>query len=236
MSLSNRGIPSQSSGGSSATTTSSPWPSTMGISTVAGASRWSPKTSVRPGTAGLRPGTPRRPARPRPYLTYLTPSCGAHDADTSRSSRAAGATTAASTSTTCAATFRRDERPHHSQRQGAPTRTRWLSPSGGIALPETSLTDLVTLAIGSSCSGKGPMVEPRGLEPLTPTLPVWCATNCATAPAPAYGCLGNGTHAAVRSHAGLAPHRHTTTDRAVVSGQLGRLNYPTQTVDMLVTH
>ena len=25
-------------------------------------------------------------------------------------------------------------------------------------------------------------VEPRGLEPLTPTLPVWCATNCATAP------------------------------------------------------
>lgn len=158
MSLSNRGIPSQSSGGSSATTTSSPWPSTMGISTVAGASRWSPKTSVRPGTAGLRPGTPRRPARPRPYLTYLTPSCGAHDADTSRSSRAAGATTAASTSTTCAATFRRDERPHHSQRQGAPTRTRWLSPSGGIALPETSLTDLVTLAIGSSCSGKGPMV------------------------------------------------------------------------------
>jgi site-specific DNA recombinase len=27
-----------------------------------------------------------------------------------------------------------------------------------------------------------PMVEPRGLEPLTPTLPVWCATSCATAP------------------------------------------------------
>lgn len=25
-------------------------------------------------------------------------------------------------------------------------------------------------------------VEPRGLEPLTPTLPVWCATSCATAP------------------------------------------------------
>ena len=26
------------------------------------------------------------------------------------------------------------------------------------------------------------LVEPRGLEPLTPTLPVWCATSCATAP------------------------------------------------------
>jgi hypothetical protein len=26
------------------------------------------------------------------------------------------------------------------------------------------------------------VVEPRGLEPLTPTLPVWCATSCATAP------------------------------------------------------
>ena len=25
-------------------------------------------------------------------------------------------------------------------------------------------------------------VELRGLEPLTPTLPVWCATSCATAP------------------------------------------------------
>lgn len=26
------------------------------------------------------------------------------------------------------------------------------------------------------------MVEHRGLEPLTPTLPVWCAPNCANAP------------------------------------------------------
>ena len=32
------------------------------------------------------------------------------------------------------------------------------------------------------CSSKPSLVEPRGLEPLTPTLPVWCATNCATAP------------------------------------------------------
>ena len=28
------------------------------------------------------------------------------------------------------------------------------------------------------------LVELRGLEPLTPTLPVWCATSCATAPDP----------------------------------------------------
>jgi hypothetical protein len=26
------------------------------------------------------------------------------------------------------------------------------------------------------------LVELRGFEPLTPTLPVWCATNCAIAP------------------------------------------------------
>ncbi|MDQ1742943.1 MAG: site-specific recombinase [Pseudonocardiales bacterium] len=31
-------------------------------------------------------------------------------------------------------------------------------------------------------SSKRVMVELRGLEPLTPTLPVWCATSCATAP------------------------------------------------------
>ena len=31
-------------------------------------------------------------------------------------------------------------------------------------------------------STMNPLVELRGLEPLTPTLPVWCATSCATAP------------------------------------------------------
>lgn len=31
-------------------------------------------------------------------------------------------------------------------------------------------------------SSKNPRVEPRGLEPLTPSLPVRCATSCATAP------------------------------------------------------
>jgi hypothetical protein len=31
-------------------------------------------------------------------------------------------------------------------------------------------------------SPQAAMVELRGLEPLTPTLPVWCATSCATAP------------------------------------------------------
>src|SRR5262249_15808724 len=30
------------------------------------------------------------------------------------------------------------------------------------------------------------LVELRGLEPLTPTLPVWCATSCATAPRTAH--------------------------------------------------
>ena len=42
-------------------------------------------------------------------------------------------------------------------------------------------------ALSSELSSKGPdphitWVELRGLEPLTPTLPVWCATSCAIAP------------------------------------------------------
>ena len=48
--------------------------------------------------------------------------------------------------------------------------------------PELSLTDLLALAFGAKGSSKTVMVELRGLEPLTPTLPVWCATSCATAP------------------------------------------------------
>jgi hypothetical protein len=47
--------------------------------------------------------------------------------------------------------------------------------SSGLAL---ALTDILSGA-GSS---KTSLVELRGLEPLTPTLPVWCATNCAIAP------------------------------------------------------
>ena len=35
---------------------------------------------------------------------------------------------------------------------------------------------------GGGCRSPLLRVEPRGLEPLTPTLPVWCATSCATAP------------------------------------------------------
>jgi hypothetical protein len=47
-----------------------------------------------------------------------------------------------------------------------------------------------------------PFVEPRGLEPLTPTLPVWCATSCATAPnrTRCPGHSRNITHAPPRGH------------------------------------
>ncbi|BDB41263.1 hypothetical protein IWGMT90018_17090 [Mycobacterium kiyosense] len=41
----------------------------------------------------------------------------------------------------------------------------------------------IFLASGSSKAG---LVELRGLEPLTPTLPVWCATSCAIAPSRAH--------------------------------------------------
>jgi site-specific DNA recombinase len=47
--------------------------------------------------------------------------------------------------------------------------------SSGLAL---ALTDILSGA-GSS---KTSLVELRGFEPLTPTLPVWCATSCAIAP------------------------------------------------------
>ena len=42
--------------------------------------------------------------------------------------------------------------------------------------------DLLRSALRGTGSSNAKMVEPRGLEPLTPTLPVWCATSCATAP------------------------------------------------------
>jgi site-specific DNA recombinase len=45
----------------------------------------------------------------------------------------------------------------------------------GLAI---SLADILS-GTGSS---KTSLVELRGLEPLTPTLPVWCATSCAIAP------------------------------------------------------
>ena len=66
-------------------------------------------------------------------------------------------------------------------------------------------------AVGSRSNMGGPprapassehsWVELRGLEPLTPTLPVWCATSCATAPrARCPGHSRNSTHAHRRRH------------------------------------
>ena len=51
-----------------------------------------------------------------------------------------------------------------------------------------------------------PTVEPRGLEPLTPTLPVWCATSCATAPCapPVRRHSRNITHRPAQGHTGSA--------------------------------
>src|SRR3954452_6556426 len=49
-------------------------------------------------------------------------------------------------------------------------------------------------------------VELRGLEPLTPTLPVWCATSCATAPCRPDWCsraVGNCTGPRRRTGAGV---------------------------------
>jgi hypothetical protein len=53
---------------------------------------------------------------------------------------------------------------------------------GGAAWSKLTGADLLAVALGGHGSSKTARVEPRGLEPLTPTLPVWCATSCATAP------------------------------------------------------
>jgi hypothetical protein len=55
-------------------------------------------------------------------------------------------------------------------------------------------------------------VELRGFEPLTPTLPVWCATNCAIAP---YIVLVDGTPTSTSdSKPQLRAPRRRTPDRA----------------------
>ncbi|MCU1692837.1 MAG: hypothetical protein JWM64_1928 [Frankiales bacterium] len=56
-----------------------------------------------------------------------------------------------------------------------------LSP-GCSDLADAALVDVSNFSL---------LVELRGLEPLTPTLPVWCATSCATAPLPR--CAGRGS-------------------------------------------
>src|SRR5699024_2287326 len=61
-----------------------------------------------------------------------------------------------------------------------------------------------------ACSYKKTWVELRGLEPLTPTLPVWCATSCATAP----GLLNRGLVYILRC---CAPHGSAPAE---VSGRI----------------
>ncbi|GAA0905015.1 hypothetical protein Vau01_066260 [Virgisporangium aurantiacum] len=57
-----------------------------------------------------------------------------------------------------------------------------------------------------------PSVEPRGLEPLTPTLPVWCATSCATAPR----CPGSApAPAQYYTPHRPRPHRVTSVERRI---------------------
>src|SRR4051812_13620956 len=66
-------------------------------------------------------------------------------------------------------------------------------------------------------------VELRGLEPLTPTLPVWCATSCATAPWPTR-CLqradGNDTGPGSRGGGGVGRADTAPTPPSCGSAQL----------------
>ena len=51
-------------------------------------------------------------------------------------------------------------------------------------------------------------VELRGLEPLTPTLPVWCATSCATAPGRAPDSADRGSIVHARGLANRSARSH----------------------------
>ena len=52
----------------------------------------------------------------------------------------------------------------------------------GVSADDLTSTDLLVLALGGKGSSKSVMVELRGFEPLTPSMPWRCATSCATAP------------------------------------------------------
>jgi site-specific DNA recombinase len=63
-----------------------------------------------------------------------------------------------------------------------PNASRPVVPEDEAAWSEQSSADLLALSLAGQGSSRTALVELRGLEPLTPTLPVWCATSCATAP------------------------------------------------------
>src|SRR6185437_16149420 len=56
-------------------------------------------------------------------------------------------------------------------------------------------------------------VELRGLEPLTPTLPVWCATSCATAPGRAPDSADRGSIVHARRLANCSARKPRECDR-----------------------
>ena len=55
-------------------------------------------------------------------------------------------------------------------------------PEERASLDRLTGADLLTVALGANGSSRAALVELRGFEPLTPALPVRCATSCATAP------------------------------------------------------
>ncbi|GHF79857.1 hypothetical protein GCM10017566_62590 [Amycolatopsis bartoniae] len=69
---------------------------------------------------------------------------------------------------------RTDTRPRHANRA--------TSRKGGSPVATDGVQVLLGSVVSVPCSGKTPKVELRGLEPLTPSLPVRCATSCAIAP------------------------------------------------------
>lgn len=55
-------------------------------------------------------------------------------------------------------------------------------PKDGAAVERITEAGLLSACLSCHGLNRTAMVELRGFEPLTPTLPVWCATSCATAP------------------------------------------------------
>src|SRR4051812_21640251 len=86
-----------------------------------------------------------------------------------------------------------------------------------MAQVATTLAPQTTQAALPAGERPGQRVELRGLEPLTPTLPVWCATSCATAP----WCRPVWCVRAVENNTGprTAPGEGVPTGRRVAMGQ-----------------
>src|SRR5690606_32321469 len=130
-----------------------------------------PRSPSAPGNSA--PGRPNSPPTSTPHPKRPASPSWTCSVSTSAPSSPPGAHRSARASTKPSSTTSRSPTPTLTPVYRVPTAPDDHEPTGSSD-PATSGNSAVRVL--------ETMVEPRGLEPLTPTLPVWCATNCATAP------------------------------------------------------